>query len=320
MRAGPTSADQEHWNLRVFCEVAEQQSVSLAARRLTMSQPGVSMVIHRLEEHYRSPLVVRSGRNRVALTEAGAELYRHALGTLRSARELDARIRALNRDRAGLVAFAARTSVSQHYLPPIVLQFWREHPNVEIRVVNINTRVVPEAVLDGTVEFAVLPLGEGVAGPALTIERFHREPLVIVAAPDHPLVRRDGLSLADLAEERFVVYSRDSDRLSLLRERLRAGGDVQLRIAIEANDEAAKYLVQAGVGLSLMLHCSVERELARGELCTISSPELDLYLDLAIVYRQDHRFSALAARLIDLIRERGKVPLPEADEPLGTDL
>ena len=43
-----STTEHAHWNLRVFCEVAERQSMTEAARQLKISQPGVSMVIRRL--------------------------------------------------------------------------------------------------------------------------------------------------------------------------------------------------------------------------------------------------------------------------------
>src|ERR1051325_2318450 len=91
-RENTAAVDQEYWNLRVFCVVAEQQSVSLAAQQLSMSQSGVSMVLHRLGQRFGGRLTQRAGK-RIVLTPAGVEVYRHALDTLRSATDLESRIR-----------------------------------------------------------------------------------------------------------------------------------------------------------------------------------------------------------------------------------
>src|SRR5437588_12444801 len=101
---GGNTSSHQHWNLRVFCEVAEQQSITRAAKELMMSQPGVSMVVHRLEQQYKVPLLDHIGK-RIVLTEAGLALYRHALTTLRSARELDVSVGAIKRGNAGSVTF-----------------------------------------------------------------------------------------------------------------------------------------------------------------------------------------------------------------------
>src|SRR5437879_2743781 len=63
--------------LRAFCEVVERKSFSLAAERLGVTQPAVSLQIRSLEKRLRQQLLDRSGR-RVEPTEAGLRLYRGA--------------------------------------------------------------------------------------------------------------------------------------------------------------------------------------------------------------------------------------------------
>lgn len=74
------------------------------------------MVVRRLAKRYGARLLDQRGRG-VVLTEAGVELYRHALGTLRSAYDLEARIRALDVGK-GLIILATRQALSAHFLPP----------------------------------------------------------------------------------------------------------------------------------------------------------------------------------------------------------
>jgi DNA-binding transcriptional LysR family regulator len=298
---GPTP--QDYWNLRIFCTVAEEQSVSRAARRLVMSQPGVSMAIHRLEQHYRTQLVVRSG-NHVMLTETGAAFYQHALTTLRSAADFEARLESLEQKSTQALAVATRPALSVHYLPPVLAQFWRRHPDVEVRVVVLHARLtVLREVLDDGVAFALLPRGGGVvAGPELVIEPFYREPLVLIAAPDHRLAREPEPSLAEIARERFIVNSRDYSQVAHLDERFRAEGCGPLRVAMEVSGDGAKELVRAGVGLALVLRCTVEQELARGELGAVVIPGSEPAMDLVLAYHRTGGLTPLASELAALVR------------------
>src|SRR5437763_16892713 len=124
------TSNHQHWNLRVFQEVAEQQSITRAAKQLVMSQPGVSMVIHRLEQQYKVPLLDHDGK-RIFLTEAGLALYRHALTTLKSARELDVTVSAVRRGSAGSVTFAGTAALTNHLMPSILAEFHARHPLAE---------------------------------------------------------------------------------------------------------------------------------------------------------------------------------------------
>lgn len=312
MRAEPRLMSQELWALHVFCTVAEEQSVSLAARRLALSQPGVSMAIRRLEQRYWTRFIVRRG-NGVILTPAGFFFYQHAVTALRSAWNLQTQLRALQQGTTGRVTLATRPSLSTHYLPPVLTQFWRGHPDVEVRVVIIFARVaVLGEVLDGGVEFAVLPRGGGVVVQhGIAVEPFHREPLVIVAAPDHPLAQDSAPSLARIAREPFIVNSREYSQIAHLDDRFRAGGYGPLRIAMEVSGDGAKELVRAGVGLSLMLRCTVEDELARGDLRAIAIPGWSPAMDFVLVYYQDPPLSPLADQLAQLMRARAHTHPPD---------
>jgi LysR family transcriptional regulator, low CO2-responsive transcriptional regulator len=302
--------DQEYWNLRVFCTVAEYQSVSVAATSLSMSQSGVSMVIHRLGQRYGAKLVTQQGKG-IVLTDAGVELYRHALATLRSAHLLEGRVRALSGKSSGLVAIATRPSLSTHFLPAILVDFWRSYSGVEVRVVDISPwLVVMRDVLADGVEFAVLPRGGGmVVGPNLVVEPFHREPVVIVAAPDHPLAQVESPTLAEIAREPFIVNAPETGQVRRLEDLFRSTTGNRLRVAMEVGGDGAKALVRAGVGLSLMMRCVVEPELARGELRAIPLPNIAPAAELVLVYPRDHHLSEPASALRELIRSRGSMTM-----------
>lgn len=296
--------DKQHWNLRVFCVVAELQSVSLAANRLLMSQSGVSMIVHRLEERTGAKLLERRDKHLV-LTEAGVEVYRYALESLRAANDLQATMRALKERNGWAVTVATGPTLNSYFLSPVLVRFGQKHPDVLLRVVDVVQPImVLRSVLDKGVDFAVLSRGPGVVLDAdMTIEVFHREPLVVVAAPDHPFARVQGPTLEQIARQPFIVNSSDSGQIALLEDRFRSTGAGPLRIAAEINGDAAKQLVRAGLGLSLMLRCRVDAELARGELRTIELPGEDLFREFVIVYYQDRQFSDAAMDLLSIIRE-----------------
>src|SRR5579871_5954836 len=306
------TAEHSHWNLRVFCEVAERQSMTDAARQLKISQPGVSMVIRRLEQHYQAPLVARLGR-RIVLTETGAALYRHALTTLESGRELDANIRTIKRSGAGSVVFAGSASVTNYLMPSILASFHREHPNAVVQMESIDRSVTLETVLDRGVEFIVMLRRTAVVSRRLTVEVFRHEPVILVAAPTHRVAQLNRPTVADLAMEPFIYQSHGMERISLLEEGLDSTADVHFRVLVKANIEAVKRLVREGVGLTAIVRFGVEEELARGELRILDVPGLDLDDDLVFVYHREHRFSQLAESLMNLIRLEGGSTYTQSD-------
>lgn len=325
-----STAEQAHWNLRVFCEVAERQSMTEAARRLNISQPGVSMVIRRLEQHYQAPLMTRFGR-RMMLTEAGSALYRHALATLQSGQELDSNLRAIRRSGSGSVIFAGSQSVINYLMPPILATFHRKHPNAVVEMESLDRSATLETVLDRGIEFVITLQRTAVASRRLSVEAFRREPVVIVASPQHPIALMRQASLADIAREPFIYQARGMERISLLEEHLGKEADVHFRVLVKANIEAVKRLVREGVGLTAIVKFGIEEELARGDLQIIDVPGLDLYDDLVFVYPLGRPLSPLAEDLMKLVREQAgsacqpeevsdEAPLIEGRELVGTSI
>ena len=303
--------NHQHWNLRVFCEVAEQQSITQAAKRLMMSQPGVSMVVRRLEQQYRVPLLDHAGK-RIFLTEAGLALYRHALATLKSARELEVTVSAIRRGDAGSVTFAGTAALTNHLMPPILAAFHARHPTAEIQMTTIQHGTSVEDLLETGREFAVIPRRSAAVGRRFLVEPFHREPVIVVAGPHHPLARQREVAPREVAQQPFIYFSRDSERIALLEERLRLGDESRIHVLMEVTIEATKRLVHLGVGLAAIFRMAVADELERGELVELNIQELDLYDDLVLVYQRDRHFSLLASDLMDLVRSYGQREQAEA--------
>jgi LysR family transcriptional regulator, low CO2-responsive transcriptional regulator len=299
------TSNHQHWNLRVFCEVAEQQSITKAAKQLMMSQPGVSMVVHRLEQQYKVPLLDHIGK-RIFLTEAGLALYRHALTTLKSARELDVSVSAIKRGNAGSVTFAGTAALTNHYMPAALADFHREHPSAEIQMTTIPHGTSVEDLLETGREFAVMPRHSAAVGRRFVIEPFHREPVIIVAGPQHPLAQQANVTPDEIAEQPFIYFSRDSERLSLLEDHLRLDADRRIHVLMEVTIEATKQLVRRGVGLAAIFRLAVEAELERGELKELPLDNLDMYDELVLVYQRDRHFSPLASDLMNHIRRLGQ--------------
>jgi DNA-binding transcriptional LysR family regulator len=269
-----------------------------------MSQPGVSMLIRRLEQHYRVPLVTRLGR-RIVLTEAGSALYRHALTTLQSGHELDSNLRAIRRSGAGSVRFAGSQSAVNYLMPPILGSFLRQHSDAVVEMQYLDRSLTLEAALERGMDFVILLRRHAVVSPHLTIEPFRREPVVLVASPHHRLAQMAAPTLADLAREPFIYQSRGMERISLLEELVGKEADVHFRVLVKGNIEAVKRLVREGIGITAIVRFAVEEELARGELRLVEIPGLELSDDFILVYERESRFSRLAEALMDHIRQEG---------------
>src|SRR6185295_19366756 len=104
--------------LKVFCDLVDLQSFSLAAERNFVTQSAVSQQIRVLEDKFKRRLLERvRGRREVRLTPAGEIFYREAKNVLASFAAMQENMRGLVGTISGTVKVATVYSVGLHELP-----------------------------------------------------------------------------------------------------------------------------------------------------------------------------------------------------------
>ena len=250
--------------LDVFVTVAETRSFSRAAERSFMTQSAVSKRIASLEADLGTPLFDRLGR-KIQLTEAGETFLvssRRLLADLRASREA---VRTLGDEVAGRLKLATSHHVGIHRLPPVLKEFVRCYPAVELDLVFMDSELACAAVADGSLELAIVTLPDETS-PRLETTTIWPDPLVIVAATDHPLSapvtsptsatsakrRRPRLAASKLAAHPAVLPGRGTVTRRILLNALEPHG-IAPRTSLETNYlETIKMLVSVGLGWSAL--------------------------------------------------------------------
>lgn len=193
--------------LRYFVLVAEEGSIHGGARRAMVAQPAVSVALKKLEREVGGTLFERSARG-VALTGAGRAMLVHARQILRSVElaRKDARLGMTTRPAPFTVGLTAGRVAAGELTGPILDTFQRSNPDVLMRVRELDFAEQFEAVLDGSVDVALVR--SPYEHDALCMEPLFSEPSVLAASPGHPLARLPEVSLERLLSERFLEVVR----------------------------------------------------------------------------------------------------------------
>ena len=288
--------------LRVFVEVAERQSVTLAARALFVTQPVVSSHIRDLEEFFGTPLFFRSGR-RMVLTEAGRTVLEYAKELARSTAETMSAIKLQASGEAGRVLVGASETPGCYRLPEWLADFRIRHAAAEITMDVLGADEICERVRHGQYDFAVVAPIDPPRG--LQVEVLFEEPLVLVCSPRHPLAHRAKIDRDAILQFPFISHC-DRPR-DWLEGRLRLFGLDDPRIALSVGStEAVKLALRTGVGIAAMFRCSVERELSRGEFSEVDFQGASPGRAFFLVHAANKRFAPLQSRLIQYLRRRAR--------------
>ncbi|WP_305786617.1 LysR family transcriptional regulator [Symbioplanes lichenis] len=198
--------------LRCFVAVAEERHFGRAADRLGIAQPAVSQQLQRLEAALDMTLVRRDGRG-VLLTEAGAAFLPHARDTLESSRLAIRAGEAAMRGETGTVTIGLTPGVPPHRLADLMRQVAVARPGARLRVRETRIEDACAQLADGTMRFAVTSgFTPPSVSPPIEVAELAAEPLAVALHRDHPLARRETLTLPELAAERFTTIARDAIR------------------------------------------------------------------------------------------------------------
>jgi len=240
--------------LEAFVDVVRRGTVSRAAETLGVTQPALTARLHALERELGQDLFARSGRG-VRLTDAGEAVVRHAEGILARLAEAESELEAIAGLQGGRLRLAAFESAAATIMPVAIARFAKAHPAVELSMSLLEPEESVAALRAGDIDLAIT-FGSGRQedrdGDGVTHHHLLEDPMYLVLPADHPLARRRGVRLADLAGEPWIGGAPNCECNRMISQAcMRHGFDP--RIAFETDDySAVQGFVAAGVGVSLI--------------------------------------------------------------------
>lgn len=269
--------------LRAFVTVADLQSFSLAAQRLSLTAGAVSLLVRDLEEELGFSLFDRTTR-RVALSKSGRDYLPAAQQVLR---QVQAAVIAANdvKNRAtGVVRVAAPLIVAQSLLPPAMAEYWRRHPNVLVRPVDCTVEKLVRAVEEDHADLAIGPDRP----QSDLVERIglYDSPWVLWCSQQHPLANRRRITWVNLKHESVISAGRDYE--ASLAEAFQDKPEEDRFVPSYVVDNITTALGIAAVGLGITLSPMYVGVAARGmglAMKRVEEPEIVRQLSLYLPRR-----------------------------------
>jgi len=287
--------------LRYFLAVVQQGTVQAAADAHFVTQPAVSAQIRRLEEETGERLFERRGR-RLVPTQAGMLLVAHAEEVLGRVDAMERSLHGLKGLESGRLRMGTIDAGSVYVLPDVYRAFHRKYPGVRMEIVVSDTARLLEALVSGDIELATATLPIGRAD--VEVRSFHREQMVPVAHPSHPLAARRRVTLADLSEHGVISYPSGSTTRRLI-EQVFAENGAAYRATMElSSPEAMKRLAQAELGVCILPHPVVAGDLGRRSLKVIALGRVRFEREIGMVCRDRASLSPAARVFLEMVEAR----------------
>ncbi len=285
--------------LRAFCQTVRLGSVSRASEALFVSQPAITLQLQALERELGVGLFERSGR-RLTPTREGQLLYELAQPLVESLDGLDGNFREKVRGLdAGELNIAANSSTILYLLPKIVEHFRAQHPDVRLTLHNAASADGTDLLRSDAVDLAV---GSMLDVPAdLSYAPVYRFEPLLIAPPEHPLIRQRNLKLEDLSPHGLILPPKRVVTYRLV-DLVFQQHRVPYTVALEVGGwEVIKQYVAMGMGVSIITSiCLTDAD--RGRLAARSLSTWFPTRSYGVIVRKGKYLSPQARAFIELIQ------------------
>jgi DNA-binding transcriptional LysR family regulator len=253
-------------HLTTFRMVAQLQSFRQAAEALGYVQGNVTAHIQALEQELDVQLFDRLGRH-IALTSAGEQLLVYAERLLSIASEAQTALS--QRDVVkGTLTVSAPDTLCIYRLPALFRLFQERFPQVRLLFRPLIWSTLQKCVSEGMIDLAFL-MTQPVQSRGLTAEILLQEPILLLAAPSHPLAQAASIKPEDLEAETLLLTEMGCAYRSVFEQQLADSGCLPKQLLEFGSIEAIKQFAMLGMGVAVLPAVAVSAELAQTRLISL---------------------------------------------------
>ena len=261
------------FRLKVFQSVAKNLSFTKASQELFVSQPAITKHIQELESTYQARLFDRQG-SKISLTEAGKLLLEHCGRILEDYKRLEYEMHLLHNEYTGELRLGASTTIAQYVLPPLLASFIKKFPQVNLSLMNGNSREIEAALQEHRID---LGLVEGVFRlPNLKYTTFLEDELVAVTRTGSKLQVGEEITPEELLHIPLVLRERGSGTLDVFEKALQQHNIKLSSLGAYTGEVSAAMVASTGAKYVILGHS--ERRAYYGETVAILEEKVKLAL------------------------------------------
>ena len=237
--------------MRAVEAVVRTGSFSVAAKELGISQPSVSNHLSALEKHYRTQLVIRSGRH-AEPTEACREVLSRIRSVLAMTDEIEHALEGRQRLQSGSLRLGYST---YQFAMPILSDFMSKFPDVEIEARAMASHDLMPLLLDGNFDVAFVTAKD--APKQLHAAHLCTEDVMLVVPAGHPLSEKARIQWADISSYPLVQREKSSETRRVFElAAKRAGAELKTVLALGSWGSIVT-TVHAGMGVGVAMRGEV---------------------------------------------------------------
>lgn len=288
--------------LQIVDAIVQLSSYSLAAERLHMTQPAVSMQMKQLENSTGITLFERQGKQ-IVLTEVGESVYQKCRQVTVAHDNLIETIDEVKDFHRGRIKVSA-TTTSNHLITQMIACFSKEHRDIKVSLKITNREKLLRQLKN--LEPDIVLMGEPPPELNLSHDRLILNPLFVIAHVDHPYAKKTRIPFKDITQDEFVLREKGSGTRAAI-ELFFAERKVKIKSTLEmGSNEAIKHAVIAGLGLGIVSLHSIKLELEAKKLVILDVNQLPIKRHWHIVKTNEKPLLPAAKQFQDYMIKESK--------------
>lgn len=281
--------------------VADHRHFGRAAQAAGASQPTLSHQLRALEARLGVTLVERRTHG-AELSPIGREIAERARSVLVQVKDIRDLAERASESLAGTLRFGVSPTLGPYLMPPVIAALHRAQPDLRFYMREGIPDLQAMELVKGAIDMLLGPLP--IEGENLTMEPLFREPLILVAPPDHPLATQKKVTKADLYNAPVLSLDRRHHLHRDVAEQCRKHGMHLLQDYEGTSLDSVRQMVASGLGLAILPALYVRSELSHGgDVAQLQIEDWSASRSIGIAWRTGAGFAdeymAVAQRIAD---------------------
>jgi len=288
--------------LKVFEAVARHNSFTRAAEELFLTQPTVSMQVKQLTKAVGMPLFDQVGK-RLSLTQAGEELLKTCRQVFENLDQFEMTVADLKGLKQGRLRLAVITT-AKYFVPRLLGPFCQRYPGIDVSLQVVNHEYIVNRLSENLDDLYIMSqLPENIE---ITCQPILENPLVVLAAVDHPLAEEKNISLERLAAEPFIMREPGSGTRKAVQS-LFDEHKITLKVRLDlGSNEAIKQAIAGGLGISILSAHTLALEGSDSQLTILDVEKFPIERHWYAVYPSGKQLSIVARTFLEYLLTEGR--------------
>lgn len=290
-------------HLRLVSTVARLGTLSKSSEKLFLTQSALSHQLKELESELGTVVFHRVNK-KLVLSETGEVLLHYADTILSSLNDLEEKINEMKGQKLGNIRIAVEAYTSYFWLPPLLKEFHKTYPNIEISINTENLTRPLRLIKDRKLDFGLVIFKDN--DPNISYENLIDDELVLVVNTDHKFADQDYIEIDELQGEKLFTHSKKNERAKVLESTYGNIALKSVKYVHVGQTQTILEMVKEGLGLAVLSRWAITPYLDGDRLRIIRLGKHGSHRNWHLAYLRNKEMKNYEMRFIGLLKSKLK--------------